>query len=114
MNKLLLKHIQILKLVFFINKVVFQSSNRPLHIKDAFLLSVQSHSRNSHKMTHNCLGSDDTELFIPFGASLQHDCHLLLIPLNQLVVLLLSKLQAGNLVVQDTNISKEALLCVVL
>lgn len=114
MNKLLLKHIQILKLVLLVHKVMLQSSNGPFHIKYTFLLTMEPHRRNSHKMTHYSLCSDDTQLLIPLSTSLQHHGHLLLIPLYQFIVLLLGKLQTSNLVVQDANIPKKALLRVVL
>lgn len=43
MNELLLKHVQVLKLVLFVNKVVLQCSNGSLHIEDSLLLSMESH-----------------------------------------------------------------------
>ena len=55
-------------------------------------------------MTHHCLGSHHSQLFILLLLTLQENCEKLVLPLSQLESLLLSKLKSSNLVIKDTHI----------
>ena len=90
-----------MELVLLVDEVVLERSDRSLHVKDAFLLSLKAHGSHGHKVTHYCLGGDDTQLLVALLFALEHDGHLLAarVALDQLVVLLVCELQTCHFIV---------------
>ena len=58
LDELLLEKVQVLEVIFFVYKVMFEWSNRALHVEHTSLLALESHGTYSHEMAHDCFGSD--------------------------------------------------------
>ena len=75
MDEFLLKDVQVLEVLLFLNEVVLKTCNRTFHVKHTCLSILESHCSYSHEMTKNGFSGDNTKLFIPLKLALELESH---------------------------------------